>query len=272
MSIAGFALFAWLEAAVLSLWLTLFLLGFVLAVTLWFGTMFAQAYFYTEPAAGLFWRGPVAAGILTSFFAFWSLVNVWGGSITPAGKVELPFPLLWEFNQRKYLVTKPVPQLEVKKKRGETVVYQFDPTQPKVPYKKVEGTERLGSVSEADEYIRFIYEGQEYRFLPTDRSEGANLVFVDANSGWEMSAAELGLPRRTSYWRLFGYFFVNTVHLLLWVACFWLLLRFALPHAALFAVVFWLAFTLIVFTVLFGRAEVAVKGTAQVAVVQPLQA
>src|SRR5438874_177492 len=109
-----------LEFRVLSLLLALFVTGLVLALVLWLGSAFAQGYFYTEPAGGLYWRGPAAAAVLTGFLLFWSVLNVWGGN--RAADKRIPFPYITDFNNTVDLVRDPVDQFESKKKSGPPAV------------------------------------------------------------------------------------------------------------------------------------------------------
>ena len=237
----------------LLLVLFILLLAVVLAVALWGGSLFAQSYLYTEPASGLLWRAPAAAGILAFFYLFWSVVNYVGGDRATG---EVPYPVLWEFTNRTYLVSNPVPQIESKKLRGEPAVYKLDKTQRPPRYKRADGGEYWDAP--AVEWIKLMHDGKEYKFEPKSR-EGRYQLFVDRDNGWEMKEVELGRPSYSSSFRLVFYFFLNGVHLLVWLACAWLLLRFHLSAAIALGFVMWLVFTLIVFPVLFARVEGAVR-------------
>ena len=65
---------------------------------------------------------------------------------------------------------------------------------------------------------------------------------------------DMGQPTRTSFFRLVFYFLLNVIHLVLWIALLWLVLRFAPGHAVLLGFVLWLVFTLAVFPLLFSQA------------------
>jgi hypothetical protein len=239
------------------LWLLLFLvlLAFVLAVVLWGGSLFGHSYFYTEIAAGLIWRAAVAAGILVLFYFCWSMINVAGGRPTTG---ELPYPEFWRFSNRIYMVDSPVPELTSKKRSGEAV-YLLDKTQPRgTNYKLADGVENWSP--SGVEWISLKHDGTEYKFDHVKGDDDAGYRrFVDKEHGWEMRDVEIGQPSYTSFPRLVVYFILNVLHLGLWIAVVWLVLRFSLPHAVVLAFILWLIFTVLVFPVLFANVQAAVR-------------
>jgi hypothetical protein len=56
---------------------------------------------------------------------------------------------------------------------------------------------------------------------------------------------------------VFANLLLNFLHLGVWFACLWLLLRFQWGHALGFAVVLWLALTLTILPMLFTKTEAA---------------
>jgi hypothetical protein len=240
--------------AVLSLLVVIVILCVVLTATLWFATLFLQSYFYTEPSGGIFWKAPLAAGVLTFFYLCWSLLNVLGGSVVD-GRPEIPYGVIWEFSNRTYMMAEPVAQIESKPKTDtEPRIYLRDKVAGPYAYKRKDGTERWSP--EGVEWVKLTHDGKAYKFV-AEKREGRYKVFVDDASGWELREIEMGKPTTTSFWRLVMYFFLNVTHLVLWVACIWLVLRFALSHAIGLGVVTWLVFTLAVFPGLFGRSAAA---------------
>src|SRR5262249_35897444 len=209
-----------LENRVLSLLLTLVVMGIVLAVVLWLGSAFAQTYFYTEPAGGLFWRGPAAAAVLTGFLLFWSVLNVWGGN--RAADKRIPFPYIIDFNNTVDLVRDPVEQFESKKKSGLPALFKRNKLQAQV-YTNPDTQENWSA--RGVEWIKIKHDGQEYKFVQEKAPEGAYALFVDHEHGWEMKESRMGIPSYSSFFRVLVYFFLNGMHLLLWVGCCWLLLR-----------------------------------------------
>jgi hypothetical protein len=239
---------------VLSLLLVVIIIGIVLTAALWFGTLFLQSYFYTEPSRGVFWQAPAAAGVLTFFYLCWALLNVAGGTVTD-GRPEVPYGVIWQYSSRTYLVNEPVKELESKRGPDEPRRFVRDKAAGPYVYKIEGGTERWspGGV----EWVKITHDNQPYTFKQQKQERGANPVFTDDETGWEMKTIEMGMPSKSSFGRLVVYFFLNAIHLVLWVACLWLLLRFSLPHAAGLGFVMWLLFTLVVFPGLFSRAAAA---------------
>jgi hypothetical protein len=252
------------EAYVLFLLFFLALLAFVMAVVLWGGSLFAQGYFYTEPASGLIWRAPAAAGVLTLFYLFWTVLNYTGGD--PATG-EVPYPALWRFSPAIFLVNKPVPEF-ISQKRStddEPALYKLDKTQTRsTTYKLANGTENWSAQSA--QWIKLKLDGTEYTFERVKRSDDSGYqLFVDKANGWQMDERWIGEPSYTSMPRLIMYFFLNVIHLILWLAVATLLLRFSIAHGLMLGFVMWFAFTLLVLPVLFTNVESSVRRVAQLA-------
>src|SRR5262249_3808310 len=112
----SFLALAPLEPDVLSLLFMLFGLAVVMALVLWLASLFFQSYLYTQPGGGLMWQAPIVAVVMTFFFLFWSLLNVWGAIKVSSTKVEVPYGLLWEFSNRIDVVPEPVPEILSKKR------------------------------------------------------------------------------------------------------------------------------------------------------------
>jgi hypothetical protein len=252
--------FPWLatpEANVLPLLIALVVVAAALTALLWFGTVFVQAYLYTSPAESLYWRAPTAAVTLTSFYFLWALMNVWGGSRSPVGVVEIPLGVLWEFSPRVEIVAEPVPKIVSKRRSSEPSVYVLDKASPReVRYRKANGEEYWSAAGA--EYVEFKHNGQEYKFIPDKKRDESYVVFVDADTGLEMREFEIGRVGYTSYGLLAEYMALNLLHLLLWVACLGLLLEFQLVHAVGLGFVMWVLTTVAVFPGLFERAAAAV--------------
>jgi hypothetical protein len=237
---------------VLSLFLVIVLLAVVLTAALWFGTVFLQSYFYTEPSDGVFWQAPLAACLLTLFYLGWSLLNVWGGT-----KTEIPYGVLWEFNNRSYLTPEPVSEFESKKLREEEPrIFKRDKVAGPYVYKRVDEPDRWSP--DGVEWIKLKYDNTEYTFVADKQHEGRYRVFVEPTEEWELREVDMGWPTKTFFGRVVVYFFLNAGHLVLWILCCWLVLRFAPAHAVGLGLAMWLLVTLAVFPGLFGRALAAV--------------
>jgi hypothetical protein len=249
-----------LECPVLSLLAILFVIAIVLTVAMWFGTLFAQQYLYTEPAGGLYWRAPAAAAVLTGFLLFWSVVNVMLGKSATDKKV--PFPYFIYFTTTVDLVPEPVNEFQSKRKAHEVETFRRDKLKAQT-YLRVKNREedRVGEwSSDGVEWIKLKAPGGEDMTFVRDKDAkiGSYEVFVDREHGWTIKESRMGIPSYNSFFRLVGYFLLNGLHLLLWIACFWLLLRYSIPHSILLGIIFWAAFTLLVFAGLSDAAQAAV--------------
>src|SRR4051812_24069436 len=83
------------ERLVLGVWVTVLIVGVTLFALLWGGALFLQGYFYTEPAAGLSWRAPAAAGALTLFYGLWCVLDY---GATGASRTNLPYDTVFRFS------------------------------------------------------------------------------------------------------------------------------------------------------------------------------
>src|SRR5207249_3944010 len=155
-------------------------------------------YFYTEPAGGLYWRGPAAAGVMVFFFLVWSLLNVWGGK--RATDKKIPFPYFMYFTTTVDLVPEPVDKFESKKpNQSAPAVYKRDKLQAQV-YTNPETKENWSA--RGVEWIKIQHDGQEYKFVKATAAEGGYQRFVDQAHGWEMKESRMGIPSYSSFLRL----------------------------------------------------------------------
>jgi hypothetical protein len=239
---------------VLSILVVLIVFAVVLAVVLWLGSIFAQSYFYTTPSEGLYWRGPAAAGVIVAFLLAWSLLNLSGGNA--ADDKKIPYPGILNFNNVIDMVPEPISEIESKGRNTDPTVYKLDKTGKGARYKKVNGDEYWSP--ERAEYIKIKHDGKEYTFLPEKGGDSGYRLFADHEHGWVITEQRMGIPSQTSSGRLFVYFLINAIHLLLWVTCFWLLLNYSFNVALLFGALFWLGFLLMILPVLFETVQAAV--------------
>src|SRR5262249_39338718 len=110
-------------------------------------------------------------------------------------------------------------------------------------------------------------EGGESRFEPASTPKGSDYTeFRDAD-GWVLrvygEGPRPGNPTAFRWGRFFGALFLNFVHLGLWFACLWLLLRFQWGHALGFALVLWFIATLAILPMLFEQAALEARRHAQ---------
>jgi hypothetical protein len=248
----------------LLLLLVLLVVGFALAVALWLGAVWLQGYIYNEPSLGLEWRAPAAGAALMVFLALWCLVNYrWGNPATG----DVPFSAWWDFTAADYWPPKGFPQfISIKngqetvyvarhKVGGGTVEYRDQATQR--PW-----TRESGGVVEA---VVIEENGQKVKFLADltpdhkFRTEPARYLEEGGSRVLTEEDVKAGQIRRFYGGRLAVYFIFNLLHLAVWFACLWLLLRFQWSHALGLAVVLWLVMMLAVWPLLVTRTSVAVR-------------
>jgi hypothetical protein len=229
-----------------ALFLLLLLVGVVLTVCLWAGTLFFQGYIYTEPVEQLSWRAPAAAGALTVFLALWCLLDA-----TTRGSTDkdLPFDSIFRFSPYETMMPGPVPKLWAVRKGTKTPVeyklHKYVKVVQQSEYREVKDPERTYR-PDGVEAILIEDSGTKIRFEPRKGPEGGYREFVDP-SGWVMLEYDTGPSGQPTKFR-FGLFLANWVlnllHLGVWFACLWLLLRFQWAHALGLALVLWLVATL----------------------------
>src|SRR5262245_35000261 len=230
-----------------------------LIVLLWVGTLFFQGYIYTEPTRGIHWQAPAAGGILALFITLWCLIAV--NSADPA-TLAVPYGTLFSFS----------PKVE-KYKKDAKEIWVIDHKNKK-PQKYDLGKDRRyrqagtgGTFPRAKvEAIILKDETGQSRFEPTATAAGSDYTeFRDAD-GWVLrvdgEGPLTGNPVAFRWGRFFGALFLNFVHLSLWFACLWLLLRFQWGHALGFALALWFILTLAILPMLFEQAALEARRSA----------
>ncbi len=124
------------------------------------------------------------------------------------------------------------------------------------PYRPIPSHPDAIVVKEDDEEIRFEPERDENGKFKT--RQGQSLLYVD-DRGRVMSEATLGRLSVFKWGLFLANVELNVCHLLLWFGCVWLLLRFQWSHALGLAIVFWLAMTLVILPMIFGKVEEAAR-------------
>ena len=259
---ASLPLFVQPEAIVEALLVDLAVLAMVLMAVLWSGSMFFQSSWYTTPAGGIAWRAPLAAALITGFFSGWSLLNVSEGTTTPSGAAQIPYGVLWEFSPRVDVVPEPVPEIVSKRRTSEPAVFKLVRNWARdVRYKNTDSGEIWDPMGV--EYVEFSYEGQQFKFEPDKTRGDGYVVFVDADTGYEMREYEIGTVGYVSSSHLAIYALLNVAHFAVWVFCIWLLLSFDFWHAVAIGAAMWLICTLTVLPILAEAATTAVAEQAQ---------
>jgi hypothetical protein len=222
------------------------LLWAALAVLLYAGVTWFQGYVYSEPEAGMFWRAPLAAAVLTLFWAFWGMLDYRSPGTYPA-----PF----EFStgdERRY------EKLEAEK-GGKVTAYRLDKSSG-----EFRDSARRPLPSHPDAII-VEEDGERVRFEPQRDAQGnfkidagESLRYIDP-SGRVMSEASVGQVTTFRRGLFLGYILLTALHFAAWFACLWLVLRFQSAHALGLAVVFWLVTSLVIMPMVLGRVEAAAR-------------
>src|SRR5262249_16830994 len=230
---------------VFSLILILLLLWFVLSVLLAAGTLFLQGYFNETPPQlnEVAWRAPAAGAALTAFITLWTILYY----DDPEGYAPLtefsssvaqdPFPKLWivqegkriEFNRRpdprRHWVFIGPNGRELTGRPVEIIIKEDGAEAHFKPDREAQKRDPNKTLSYRDEKGRVVQEGYLGRLVPEKRTG-----------------------------RTFVYFLLNLVHLGIWFACLWPLLRFSWGQALLLALVGWLTMTLVIVPPILSQA------------------
>jgi hypothetical protein len=270
------------------LWLVLILLliGFVVAVLLWVGTLFVQSYIYSQPTEGLPWRAPIAGGAIALFLAVWCLIDYRASNPL---RNEMPLDTVFSFSASETYPVKPIDKFWSVAKRGgqeERTLYtrrQTAQTMGRFEYRSQEKNRPWSRDAEGGGLVTAIIlpddNGQEVRYnldLPGGKfKEGELARYVrDDNRGDALTEDDVKSGQRTrSRWDLLVLnVFFNLLHLGLWFAIFWPLLRFQWLHALGLAVAFWLVMTLAILPMVLAQVNAVRPRTAPHSVVpQPDQ-
>jgi hypothetical protein len=232
----------------------LFLFWAVLAGLLTAWSVWFQGYIYTEPAIGLTWRGPAAAGAISAVVLAWVVVDYRSvNGPTAVGR----YRSLFEFTASEEI--KPFPELHVPRPGGFDV-YKLRPGTGRPEY-RLSGLPSGRLLPDRPEKI-IIPEGEGTSTFEPERDgqgnfkvrQGEYLRYRDAKGRVmvESSLGQLTAFRGTT-------FFVNLLLNFLLLAdlflCGWLLLRFHWGIALLQAVILWLALLLFVLPPILSTAE-----------------
>jgi hypothetical protein len=229
------------EVAVI--FLTLLVVTVALAVFLWAGTLFFQGYIYTEPAKGLYWRGPAAAGCVGVFLGLWCLLSYsnpgsHGTLVNFSPSVDMTFD---EFKSRR---------------KGSQQKVVFNNKKKGADFRNAQG-DRWAPTS-GGAIVESVYvpldDGAEVEFRVElnekgnfKRERGVNTIrYLEVGGSRVITDDQL----KTGKWSSFstGLFFLNVLlnllHLAVWFACLWMLLGFQWPHALGLGLIMWLVMTL----------------------------
>ena len=220
--------------------LTLFVLFAALSVLLWAGALLLQGWLYETPAPQLYWRAPAVAAGITLFLAVWVFADCHtGGRVRPLHQTSV-----WE--------TKPYPTLKavLTPKGPEETFTRVGSADQRLDYRQ-DGRRDGKALPARPEKVIVDDGGAAVAFEPERDAQGhfrtqpgENLRYLDP-AGRVMMEGELGEVSQFHWDVMLLNVLFNVLHLALWFAGLWLVLRFQWAHALGFAVCLWLVMTLL---------------------------
>jgi hypothetical protein len=223
------------------------LLLIVLALVLTAWSLWLQGYLYTEPAEGMLWRAPAAAGAVMVPLLLWLIM----ARATPD-----TYRPLWEFNSTE--TTPPAKKVWAEDRDGKLREYRLVGGSRQGYHEG--GNANAARLTSEPKYIIIEEDGRKVRFEPEKDAEG-NLLrrkstawfttiteplrYVD-DSGRVMQAGSLGQLTTFKGGSLAGNLMLNGLLFAACIAAFWPLLGFQWGHAMTQAVVLWLVLLLTV--------------------------
>jgi hypothetical protein len=224
-----------------------------IGVVVFAGTLVLQGAIYSEPVSQLYWRAPVAGLILTLFFAAWCYL-----AYRSPGSYNTLFAFTTSYDESTF-------EELTSYKRGNQTLYKRNKTSKDYRDSANNKWRRSGTDGVVDEIVvEDKKDGQKFRFhveLGPDgnfKSEPARFVEV-GGKGRVMLDNDIGHLSSVRWGLIFGNILLNIVHLVLWFAALWLILRFQWLHAFGLALVLWLIVTFAIMPMLFKRAEDAAR-------------
>lgn len=245
----------------------LLIVGVVVAVFLWVGSVWLQGYVYSEPAAGLGWRAAATGGAVMLFLAVWCFLDY---RAARAGAPEPPLDTIMNFSPTETYPPKPWKHFWAVKKdaAGKEVEteYDWEPVgrfgggqyigrETHKPWsREANGLTQAIIIEEDKQKVRFNLElppggkfkaDEKARYVEDD---GQHRVLTEDD-------VRTGQVTRFRFGLFVANVLLNVLHLALWFACFWLLLRFQWAHALGLAIVFWVVTMFAVFPPLLTQTK-----------------
>jgi hypothetical protein len=235
---------------VVLLWLVL--MGFLFAGTLWF-----QAYIYTEPVGQLWWRAPAAGTALALFVVLWIVVDYRAVKNNPAS--TYPYGPLQEMTvaaktpepfAKLYVPVDENTEVEYTREKafdGQKTVYVYRHNLDVMPTRPpkiivVENDQKTVFEPDHDAKGQFKTERGQPLFYRDKKGRALREGTFELEPSYRVFPVLLGL-------------FLNGTFLALWFVCLWLLLRFQLWHALGLAVALYVVMLLFVIGPVMSRAE-----------------
>lgn len=233
----------------LGLILTIVVLALGLGVLLWVGTVWFQGYIYSEPVSEIYWRAPAASAAIALYLGLWAFLEY---------RNPERFETFFNFSPRE---EKDFNEIWAVRAGQKTRYTRGRDAKGITVYRDAEGRPPMTHpdavvVKEDDQEVEFRAERDDKGHFKIER--GRSLRYTD-DRGREMTEDHLGRLSTFRWSLLWLNLFVNLLHLGVWFACLWLLLRFQWPHALGLAIIFWLTVTLAVMPMVLAKARDAAK-------------
>jgi hypothetical protein len=223
-----------------------------LVAVLWAGSLWFQAYIYSEPDPELYWRAPAAGAALALFLALWGMLAYKSpGSYPPL--FDLSPTDRQEFDKLKAQIKDEVRTYHMRRSAQGFPEYRDErnrplPTHPQAIIVEEDGEEhRFNPEMEQDEKHYKIKQGQALQY----RDDLGRVMSEDR-------VGQLSIPRWGRFW---GNVLLYLGFLAVWFLGLWLLLRFQWMHALGIAVVFWLVMTIVVLPMLLTKVAAVARQT-----------
>jgi hypothetical protein len=232
--------------------LVLLLVGVGIFAVLWSGSLITQGYLYESPVEGLPWRAAAGAGGVVAFLGLWCLLH----ANSPA-----QFDSLFAFSTTEIQSYEEI--VSVKERAAglppvETTYYRRVLPSGQIEYRDREGRPWRRSDSGRVVAIKVQDGDQQAVFKPSPDSldeqgnfRGEAVTFVEEGGDRTLSENDVGKVFRSRPGRLVSNLIINGLHLAVWFAVAWPLLRYTWGHALVIAAACWLTTTLLVLPFLF---------------------
>jgi hypothetical protein len=240
-----------------GLLLLVLLVGVGVLAVLWTGSLIAQGYLYNVPADGLWWRAPAGAVVVTAFIAGWCYLYM-----KSDGRYDTPLNFnAYESKTYKEMVSVSKPAGTAPEQR--TVYKRFQAARGQTEYRDPNGKrwERSSSAGQVVALEVTDDDGRKVVFTADREADGTfrmnpsgSVQFKEEGGGRVMTEDNLGTVRRRLTGVLLGNVAINLLHLVVWFAVFWPVLRYTWAHALGLALVCWLVTWLAVLPMLFDKA------------------
>jgi hypothetical protein len=210
-----------------------------------------QSSIYSEPTAGLWWRGIVAATIMASFFALWAYLDQ-----RPRGQYSSIFNFSAtddrDYDELRAVIVKNGKETPVSYRKRKTAQGQVEYRESTSPFRPLPRHPEAILVEENGQVVRFEPERDADKRLKV--VSGQSLHYVDT-SGRVMTEDMIGRVSTFRWDRFLPYALLNLLHFLLWFSCLWILLRFQWAHALGLSLVLWLIMTLLIGPIILNKVE-----------------